>query len=285
MTPLRLQTILIIAFMQYVTRYAALFPVLKKYGIELQLSGGMFACLVFSTVCIAAAGFINERKSVKEHILLSVAGTAMGAYIILKTGTSNLILTYVALALMLLLYLFVYKHYFLVGNIIVALFFAIVPMFVLLDILPIYRVYGRFIFEAGVNFDFIIYWFSGVSTFIFLTVLSCEIIKDTEDFENDNVTCDSRTFPFIMGAPYTKWTIIVINTLNIVFLCLLYGFFLRNIAAWFSIFYILLFLIIPILFINLKVHKAITGADYRFIGNIMKMILLAGVAYSVVLWW
>ena len=285
MTPVRLTTLFTIVFTQYIMRYAVLLPIIRSLGFEFQLSNFTFLCLVFSTICIAAAGLIKERKTITIHIILFFAGILLGIYVIIKAGVPNLILTYIALAIILLLYLFVYRHHFLVGNIIVALFFAIVPIMVLLDILPIYRVYGRLLLQMNVNFDFVIYWISGVSTFIFLNVLSCEIIKDTEDFENDNVTCDSRSFPFIMGAPNAKLTIIGINTANIVILSLMFSFLLSSIAGLFSFLYILLLLIIPILYINWKVHKAIVGNDYRHIGNIMKIILLVGIAYSGVLWW
>ena len=281
MTPFRLQTLLIIAFTQYVMRYAALMPLARAQGVELQLSDFAFFCLVISTIFIAAAGLINERKKIATHIILSGIGILPGVYAITEAGAPNLILTFAATAILLLLYLFVYKHHFLVGNIIVALFFAIVPLMVLLDILPIYFVYGK----MNVNLNFAMYWFAGVSLFIFLSVLSCEIIKDTEDFENDNVTCDTRSFPFIMSAMYAKWTIIGINTANIAIICLIYCLFLRNIAGLFSFFYLLLILIIPILLINWKVHNAIIGNDYRLTGNLMKLVMLAGVAYSGILWW
>ena len=284
MTPVKLTPLLTIAFIQYVMRYIVLLPIIREQGVYFQLSDFNFFCLVISTICIAAAGLIKEQKNTGTHIILSIAGILLGCYVIMKAGAPNLILTYIALAIMLLLYLFVYKHHFLVGNIIVALFFASVPMIVLLDIVPIYSAYGRLLLEMNVTFNYAIYWFSGVSLFIFLTVISCEIIKDTEDFENDLVTCDSRTFPFIMGAPYTKWTIIALNTAIIVMLILMYVFFLRNIAAWLSFFYITLLMIVPIVFVNWKVHKALVGDDYRRTCNTMKLIIVAGLAYSAVLW-
>ena len=278
MAPFRPISLLLIVFIQYVMRYAVLLPIIRSHGIEFQLSHFTFLCLVLSTTGIAAAGFINGRKIIAQIAFL------LGIYVIFKAGVPNLIMTYFALTGMLLLYIFFYKNSFLVGNIIVALFFAIVPMLVLLDLLPIYRVYGRFLWENGINFKFAIYWFSGVSAFLFLTALSCELIKDTEDFEDDNVTCDTRSFPFTMGTPYTKWTISCINSVIMVALSIIiYFFFLRSIAAWFSFFYILFLLIIPISYINRRVHKAIVGNDFRKILNLMKIVIFVGIAYNGVL--
>jgi hypothetical protein len=66
-------------------------------------------------------------------------------------------------------------------------------------------------------------------------------------------------------------------------LALMYQFFLRQLAGTFTLFYILLLLVIPITFISWKVLKATTSNDYRRSGNWMKWVMLAGIAYSGIL--
>ena len=276
MTPLRFTTLLGIAFVQYAMRYLVILPVMRSQSIELLLSDLAFLCLVLSTICIATAGFIKETKRITTNIIFAAAGLLLGAYAVTNAGFPNLILTCVAITIMALTYQFAYRQQFLVGNIIVALFFALVPMMTLLDLLPVIIFHGRW----DLNLDLAVFWISGTSLFIFLSVLSCEIMKDTEDFENDNVTCDTRSFPFVMGATYAKWTIIGINTTVIALLVLLYCLFFRYIIGWLSFFYILLLLIVPITYINIKIHKAVVGVDYRHAAKIMKLVMLAGICYS-----
>ena len=165
------------------------------------------------------------------------------------------------------------------GNIIAALFYAFVPMLVLLDIPPIYRIYGKELITMGVDFNFSIYWLLSVALFVFLIALAREILKDTEQFESD-VNYDRPSLPFIMGAHFAKWTVNGINAANIIILALYYCFFLRHIAGWLSLFYIML-IIISLLFICYKIYHATTGDDYRHAKNAMSYLLIAAMVLSI----
>ncbi len=307
LTLIRFPNLLMIAFIQCMMRYAVILPLARSYGVELQLSGFTFFCLVFSTMCTAAAGYaindyfdvktdkinrpgevvvgrtISRRKAMMTHVILSATGILLGGYVTWKAGIPELVLVYIVVAGMLWLYSSIYKRQFLIGNIIVALFSALVPMMVLLDIPPIYREYAQFLLEKGENFNIAVFWILGVAVFAFLTTLAREIIKDAEDFEGD-VAYGCRSLPIVLGDRYTKWTIIGINAVVVVLLSFVYGYFLYHVAGYFSFFYILLLLLIPIIFINRKIYKATTNDDYRRAGDWMKLVMLAGIAYSGVVW-
>jgi len=298
---------MMIAFTQYVMRYAVIFPLVQSHGVEFQLSGFDFFLLVFSTICTAAAGYtindyfdvktdkinrpgkvvvdkkISRRKTVLIHIILCATGIVLGGYITWKAGIPELALVFIVVAAMLWLYSLVYKRQFLIGNIIVALFSALVPMLVLLDIPPVYRFYGRFLLEQGADFNYAVFWISGVAVFAFLTTLSREIIQDAEDFEGD-AAYGCRSLPIVMGDRFTKWTIIAINTATLVMLGLAYGFFLRHTGGFFSFFYILLLLIAPVIFISWKVYQAATSDDYRQAARWMKRVMIAGIIYNVIVY-
>jgi len=291
-----------IAFTQYVMRYAVIFPFAYSHGIEFQLSGFTFFLLVFSTMCTAAAGYaindyfdvktdkinrpgkvvvgqkIGRRKTVMIHIIICATGVLLSGYVTWKVGIPELVLVFMVVAAMLWLYSLVYKRQFLIGNIIVSLFSALVPMLVLLEIPSIYRFYSRFLLEQGANFNYVVFWILGVAVFAFLTTLSREIIQDAEDFEGD-AAYGCRSLPIVMGDRCTKWTIIGINIATIVMLGLVYGFFLRHTSGIFSFFYILLLLVAPIVFINWKVHQAATSDDYRRAARWMKWVMIAGITY------
>jgi len=300
---IRFPNLLVIALTQYMMRYAVILPLVQLYGVEFQLSDFTFFCVVFSTMCTAAAGYaindyfdvktdkinrpgqvvvgqnINRHKTVMTHIILCATGILLGGYVTWKSGVPQLVLIYMIVAGMLWLYSSIYKRQFLIGNIIVALFSALVPMMTLMDIPPIYKFYGSFLSANGTNLDFAIFWILGFAAFAFLTTLSHEIITDAEDFEGDAVY-GCRSLPIVMGDRCTKWTIIGINATIVAMLGLVYHFFLHQKAGCFSLLYILLLLIIPVVFISWKVHTATTCNDYRRAGNWMKWVMLAGIAFN-----
>jgi len=295
-----------IAFTQCVMRYAVILPLVRLYGVEFQLSDFTFFCVVFSTICTAAAGYvindyfdvktdninrpakvvvgrtIARRKAMKTHIILCTTGVLLGGYVTWKAGIPELALVYIVVAGMLWLYSSVYKRQFLIGNIIISLFFALVPMLALLDIPPIYKVYGNFLLEKGVNLDLALYWIMGVAVFAFLITMSNMIIRDAGDFEGD-AAYGCRSLPIVMGDRWTKWTIVGIIATIIVLLCLIFYIFLRQFSGAFSFFYLLLLLVLPLIFICRKVLKATTCNDYRRAGNQMKWVMVAGIAYSGIL--
>jgi len=300
---IRFPNLLMIAFTQYVMRYAVIMPLANLYGVEFQLNGFTFFCVVLSTMCTAAAGYaindyfdiktdiinrpgkvvvgkeINRHKTVMAHGILCAAGIMLGGFVTWMAGIPELVLVYIMVAGILWLYSFTYKRQLLIGNFIVALFSALVPMMALLDIPPMYEFYGTLLLEQDTNLNYAIFWILGVAVFAFLTTLSHEIIKDAEAFEGD-ATYGCRSLPIVMGDQYTKRTIIGINISIVVLLGLAYHFFLRQLAGYFSFFYLLLFLVVPIIFISGKILKATTSDDYRRAGNWMKWVLLGGIAYS-----
>ena len=265
---------------QCVMRYAVIMPATKAIGVEMQMSAITFFCVVIASMMIAVV--ITRRETGMIHSIISTVGIIVGAYLVLKIVTPKLALAYIVFVIMIWLFCYSYKRQFLIGNIYIALFSSLIPLTMLLELPLIYSAYGQYLLATNLDLSFVIYWGLGISAFIFLTVISHEIIKDTEDFENDDVTEECKSYPFVMGTPFTKWTIIGINAANIVVLCLLYIFFLHKTAGLFSFFYILLLLICPLLFINWKIHKAITGSDFAKAANMMKLTLVAGISYSAI---
>ncbi len=305
---IRFPNLLIIAFTQYMMRYAVIQPIANHYGVELQMSGVTFFCLVLSTMCTAAAGYaindyfdiktdyinrpdevvvgktISRRKTMMIHIILCALGILLGGYVTWDAGVAELVLVYIVVAGMLWLYSSTYKRQFLIGNIIVALFSALVPMMVLLDIPPIYKAEGQHLLEVKADLNGAVAWISGIAVFAFLTTLSREIMKDAEDVEGDTAY-GCRSLPIVLGDKCTRWTIIVINAVVVVALILVFCCYIRHLGkGYFSFFYILLLLILPIVGVGWKVYNAKTSDDFRKAGNWMKLVMLAGIAYSGIVW-
>ena len=304
---IRFPNLLMIAFIQCTMRYAVIFPLAQSHGVAFQLSGFTFFCIVISTMCTAAAGYaindyfdlktdtinrpdkvlvgksISRRKTMLSHIILGGIGILLGGYVTWAAGIPKLVLAYIVVAGMLWLYSMVYKRLLIIGNVIVALFFAFVPIMVLLDIPPIYEAYGQLLMNQGVTLNFAVFWILGVALFVFMTALSLDIIKDAENFEGD-VAYGCRSLPVVLGDRYTKWTMIGINIVLVAMLGVAYGCFLRHLASSVSLFYLLIFLVIPLMIACLGIHRASTVDDYHRTGNLMKRVMFAGIAYSFVLW-
>ena len=272
--------LLVLPLIQIVMRYAVLLPTTQAIGVEMQLSNTTFFCIVVSTLMISAV--ITRYETGLYHSIISAIGIITGGYIIMKIVTPKLALAYIMLVIMIWLYCYAYKRQFLIGNIYIAMFTAFTPLTVLLELPLIYSVYGHYLLTVDMDLNYVVYWCIALLVFTFLTVLSHEIIEDTEEFENDEVTEESKSLPFVMGATFAKWTVIGINTANIIYICVLFYIFLYQTVGLFS--YISPFLIVATLILaNFKVHKAIEGNDYKIAKNILKCVLLAGCIYTAVI--
>ncbi len=308
---IRWPNLLMIAYMQYVMRYAVIQPIIKLYGFELQMSGFTFFCLVLSTICTAAAGYvindyfdiktdhinrpdkvivgkyISRRKTMMIHLILSIAGVLLGGYVTWAVGVPLLVLLFIFITGMLWLYSTTYKRQFLIGNLVVSLFTAIVPLLTLLDIPLLNRVYYNELLDMQTNLNLVVVWVSGFACMAFLTTFSREVIKDTEDFEGDSV-CRTRSVPIVLGIGWAKGIVITVNMLTAGILGFVFWRFLRhNFEGGFDFlsFVYFLLLILSLLWVNWQVYRAHVAKDYHQASVMMKIIMVAGITYGWVVWY
>ena len=184
---------------------------LKSRGYESQFSDLNFFLLVLTTVFLAAAGYIindyfdtktdllNRPKTVivgkhikrrtvmTAHIILNLLAIVIGFYISWQINLWKLVYIYILVTGLLWFYSSSYQNMFLVGNVIVALLTALVPlMTVFYEIPPLNVKYFNVLMRLDDNFYKMFFWVAGFSAFAFITTLNREIIKDVEDFEGDN---------------------------------------------------------------------------------------------------
>ena len=296
---IRIQNLLIIAFTQYMVRWCLVYPILKVRGYELQLSGFHFFLLVLSTVMIAAAGYVindyfdinidkinkperlvigkgvKRRVAIGAHTVMNVLAILIGFYISYSVGAWKLILIYFFWAFGLWFYSTHFKRQFLIGNLIIAIFVALVPLVVgIYELLPCYKAY----FIPGEILSFQDVWICifCISFFAFTTTLLREMIKDIEDYEGDK-EYGCKTMPIVIGIRSSKIVISVISFITM--LCIGY----IQIRLWkinlASFFYFSIALQIPLLFLIDKILIAQTKSEFRFAGNMAKFIMLMGVCY------
>ncbi|NPA45257.1 MAG: UbiA family prenyltransferase [Chlorobi bacterium] len=308
---IRVKNLLIIAFTQYLMRYAIIFPMLKAKGYESQFGDFNFFLLVLSTMILATAGYIindyfdtktdllnrpktvvvgkhiDRRSVMTAHIVLNIIGIIIGFYISWQIHLWKLVYIYILVTGLLWFYSASYQKMFLVGNIIVAILTALVPlMTVLYEIPPLNAKYFDVLLRLNDNFYTMFFWVAGFSAFAFITTLNREIIKDVEDFEGDNAY-GSRSLPVMWGINNSKIVTVSLSLLTAALILYTYFNYIHIPQAIdkVSIAYIIVFLIIPNFFLAYKIIKAKNSNDWKVAGNIAKLIMLFGILYSLVVWY
>ena len=301
---------IIVALTQYIIRYLIIEPILLVYRFELQLTDLQFMILVLSTVLITAAGYvindyfdvqtdrlnkpgriivgkeISRRTAITWHIVLNLIGIALGTYVALVIGIPILSLTFVLTSGVLWFYSTTYKRQLLVGNLIVALLTALVPLIIVIFELPILNKVFHFRLEAEAqNLNIIFYWVLGFGFFAFILTLIREIIKDIEDFEGDKAF-GRNTLPIVMGTQKTVYVITVFIIFTIISLLFIYFRYLLYSPSGqidiISLVYIFVFLIIPLIILQVLILVAKEKKHFSFASLFSKIIMLFGLLYAFV---
>jgi 4-hydroxybenzoate polyprenyltransferase len=299
---IRIQNLFIIAFTQYAVRWCIVYPIIKLNSTyyTLQLSEFHFFLLVLSTVMIAAAGYIindyfdvridkvnkpermvidkgvKRRVAIGAHSVINILGLLIALYVSYSIGSWRLTLIHFICAGGLWFYSTTFKRQFFVGNLVIALFTALVPIIaVVYDMIPIYRTYLPI--DETLSFKSVWEYTLALSFFAFLTTLLREIIKDIEDVDGDEAF-GCKTMPIVLGIRTTKFIAMFIAFIAI--LCLIYieKKFLKM-GDQVSLFYFIVALQLPLLFLIYKIKTAKEKKQFRFAGNFSKFIMLMGILY------
>ncbi len=310
---IRWPNLLIVILTMMLMRYAVIEPLLSKTGViplngageeipmTLQFPWYLFMLLVAATVFITAGGYvindyfdiktdlinrgkvivgtkIPRRQAMMWHNIFNIAGIAAGFYISWKAGYFWMGLLFLLVSGLLYFYSASYKRQFFVGNIIVALLTAMVPFMVILYEWPfLYRYYAINALELP-GLRFLFYWIGGFSLFAFLTTLTREIIKDIEDFEGD-LTYGRNTMPVIMGIPASKVVVTSLIIITIAMLYMVWGFFISDRI---TLIYLSVFVVLPLLYIIYQIVISKGKKQLHSASTIMKIVMLTGILYSVV---
>jgi len=309
----RWQNLLIVILTMVLMRYAVLAPVIGKVGVILQKGTGDqvpmvlqfawfdFFLLVMATVFITAGGYvindyfdiktdlinkgkvivgtkIPRRQAMMWHNIFNIVGVSAGFYISWKAGYMMMGAMFLIVSGLLYFYSASYKRQFLVGNIIVALLTAMVPLLVVFYEWPaLYRYYS--VNAASLpHLNFIFYWVGGFAVFAFLTTLTREIIKDIEDFEGD-VAYGRNTVPVVIGVLLAKIVSISLVIITVVLLYLTWLFFINDKI---TLIYLSVAIVLPLLVVIYKVVTSSNRKQLHRASSLMKIVMLTGILYAVV---
>jgi 4-hydroxybenzoate polyprenyltransferase len=303
---IRLPNLLIIAATQYLMRYAVMGPMLALSAIELQLSHLDFFLLSLSTVFIAAAGYaindyfdtgidrvnhpdtvvvgvkIKRRVAMGAHLVISLLGIFLGFYVGYKAGIYKLGITHFIASGLLWFYSTDLKGKPFVGNFLIALLSAMVPMLVPLYEIPLLNAaYGDLLVETGTNFNFLFKFIGGFAGFAFLLTLIREIIKDMEDIPGD-MSFGLKTLPVIIGIKKSKQVLMTLIAFVIALLAFLqYKQFFSGDTI--SFLYILLAIQLPMFYLAFRIKQAQTPEEFHAASSLSKLIMILGILYSVLI--
>jgi 4-hydroxybenzoate polyprenyltransferase len=311
---IRFENLIIIFLTQYLIRYCVLDSLLiyvtESYyqKIYLQLSHTTFFLLSLSTVLIAAAGYIiNDYFDIKTdkinhpdtvvldriikrrwamviHLLFNAVGILLGIYVAWKAGNIRLAIIHLISAGFLWYYSTTFKKQLLVGNIIVSFLTAMVPLTVVLFDMPkVIENYSVMMPDANLRFDTMYKYILSFSIFAFLGSMIREIIKDMEDFKGD-IETGCRTVPIAWGMRAAKALVIGLIS-NTVLLLIFVVSKLYSSTEKIPTFYILIGIVLPFIYLIYKVYRAQTQQDFHSASILVKVIMLIGVSFSLIIYY
>jgi 4-hydroxybenzoate polyprenyltransferase len=296
---IRWPNLLFIALTQTIFLYCIERPIFHNASVFTNVHGWYFVMLVVASVFIAAAGniindyfdlnidqinkpqkvvvdkIISRRWVILWHLILSLAGIIIGFIIDVNTPVRFLGLANLVSVLILFFYSVSLKKKFLIGNILISLLTA----WVILVITYCETNHLLNVFRKGTSLEVdklsrLTFLYAG---FAFIISLVREIIKDMEDVEGDR-KYGCKTMPIVLGLNATKvfvtvWLTVLITALIIVqFYVLQFGWWF-----WVSAFYCLSFIIIPLIWIFVKLLPAQSAAEFHKISSVVKVVMLMGI--------
>jgi 4-hydroxybenzoate polyprenyltransferase len=295
----RYPNLVFIALTQVLFFYCIEQPVFKEAHLSSNINGFYLILLIITSIFIAAAGniindyfdlnidqinkptkvivgkIINRRWTIIWHLILSIAGIAIGFYIDFKTNARFIGAVNLCCVLLLFFYSVSLKKKFLIGNILVSLLTAWTILILiwcennLLNPLTPHISLPR---RESDKLILITFMFSG---FAFIISLIREVVKDMEDIEGDR-KYGCKTLPIIWGINASKvfvavWLIVLIAAIAFI------QFYTIRFGWWQNVVYSILFILLPLLWVFKKLFSATTAKDFHMLSSIIKGIMFTGI--------
>ncbi|AWH84810.1 ubiquinone biosynthesis protein UbiA [Flavobacterium album] len=264
----------IIALAQYLSAIFILAP--EERALDVILDLNLFFIVLASSLTIASGYIINNFYDAQKDLInrpkksmldrLVSQGTKLRVYFMLNFTVFLLALLvswraavfFSAYIFLIWFYSHKLKKYPLIGNLTAALL-AILPFF---GILMYFKNFYEVIFAHA--------------TFLFLLILTRELIKDLENIKGD-IVADYRTIPVMFGEKIAKTIITALTFLTVIPVFLLIA--VYDVGYMDIYFYSGMMVIIYFLS---RLWKAETQKEYLHLHNILKFLIVTGV-FSIVL--
>lgn len=283
---IRWKNLFLIAYIFILLKYI-LFP---SFQIKALLSTFQFLILLSSVLFITAAGYIiNDIFDIKADkinkptkVIVSTAITVEQAKVWYKiTNTFGIILgvllainiekpsysfLFIGTSILLYYYSKQLKKKPLIGNLVVA--FIIAFSIILLPIFEIdFTIQNQ---SQHTTIQFIIL----LSFFAFILNLTREVVKDIIDINGD-YSLNNNTLPILLGRKRAKVFALILCSFTILFLFYLTLHFSKQYK--FSVLYLVLFTLLPMLYISVKLNASKTKKQFQKISTLLKVCMFLGI--------
>lgn len=292
----RLPNLIIVVLTQYLLEYYILVPALEIAEYQYVLDHLRFALLSFTTVLIAASGYIiNDIEDYEIDLLNKPDKVIVGKYLSVSTA-HKLYWFVVTLGLLISIYLAIYVENFLLvliypaaifllwwyskklkkvalwGNVVVAVFCAFVAGIVLFAERIAFMKLIQSHTEIGERVAIIFGVYFG---FAYASTMFREIVKDIEDQEGD-AALGCQTLPIILGQTRAK---LIAGFFGVSLLLLLgfYTFWLWQNEHLLGVNFLVIAILLPIIFTLFKLKNAATKADFKMVSRLAKFVMLGGI--------
>jgi 4-hydroxybenzoate polyprenyltransferase len=291
-------------------RYGIIQPILIAYGLSLEFPLLYFILILLSVILIAAGGYIiNDYFDVKLdsmnkpdkvivgkyytmksifnlYLVVNSIAILIAVFVLLKTSIVSLFFVMPLAIGALWFYSTSYKKQGFIGNLIVGLLAAMVPIFPALYEIPFVNAkYNDYLIETGLNLQIIIAWTGTFSIFAFLLSVAREIIKDAEDIEGDSIVF-RNTLPIRTGAIITK---LIINAFILVVIGLIAYLFWNYLRInnngtfdYVTLLYFIVLIIAPLIITAGIIFIANNKKQFHLASILVKCVMLAGICYALV---
>lgn len=295
----------LIAGLMYALRYLLLRPTVLLQEQDLVLTHFQFFLVVASTLVIAAAGYIindyfdlkidainkperlivgrtiKRRVAMGAHAVLSILGVLMGGFVAYSIGLWQLVFIPIFWVFALWFYSTTFKKQLLVGNLMVAIMLALVPLTVGLFEIPLLNIALKKIkdIDPNYNYNFLAYWILAYAFFAFMLTLAREITKDAQDQSGD-AAYQAETVPIVWGPAVTKTIIIALYGITIGVLVYLQQKFLNQpVIDPYSPYYINGLLVGTLVLAAITTARAKQPQDFKIPSFLNKIAVLEGIVY------
>jgi 4-hydroxybenzoate polyprenyltransferase len=288
----------------YITRYIVLTSILAKGGSDALVLGNLdFSALVLSALLITAAGNIindyfdqrvdrinkpdkviigknvNRKVAILVHQGLNILAFGLTFRIASIYHCWFLLVFPVVITFMLWWYSPIFKKKPLIGNLIVALCTASVPVFAVFSDLFLMRpVLLAHHAEGYTLLQYTWLWILGIAAFAFVLTMIREAVKDAQDEPGDRSE-RYQTIPILLGIRPTKRYVLAWMA---IYMCMV-GWCLLRVTSTNDMIWILCCLILPMLVASYHVVKATTPADFGKASRWIKGVMLGGLILMIAL--
>lgn len=299
---IRVENLLIIIITQWCIKYLVFAPI-NEFS---KFTPALFTISLLSTLLIAAAGYIindyfdvktdkinrpetvvidvviKRRWAVILHIIFNGIGLILGLYLAIKCHTLKLLMFQLLSILLLWFYSTHFKKQLLVGNIVVSLLTATIP---LMPMVYEYYLAGGIdslsSFLIGDFLKILVIIVLGYSAFAFLTSFAREVIKDMEDYKGD-IQTGCKTMPIVWGIITSKVVTFFVIVITIGLLLLASLKFYKE-KQFMAVYYILGVVILPLMILLIQTIRAKTSKDFKMASLLLKFTMLFGIAFTIII--